>query len=432
MTLRVLPNPIMIPPLPSVLVSPANPTVNDDSDVVGFTIDIPATGTWTDIAFPTGAITTGENAVPVRIETLGTNGLPSGTLYATGSSGTVDIAATDDNVIKSVSINSGTGVSCTLGDKVAIRASRNGSGTLNGVLFRYLSASSGLPHFVDYNITSAGAWSKTTGMPMVMVKINGAWMCPPGCLPYSGNQTGEAGASPTEKGGKWRYPVSVRAIGMTAVINTAADSTAKLSLHSDPEGTPALVAATPVIDTDSNQAQGAYRYVSGLFTAPCTLAANTDYGPVVSPQETENVTTSYYPVDATYAAANLGCIWLARADGSSAFTPNTARLAAVSLIIDAIDDGGGAGDFPDPSNVTTDDTTNGVTGTLTLPAVGDVQSGVQYGGGGTEYTGTFAVPAEADVELNVQYGAGGTEFTGTLVVSGGGSSPRFGDRTGGK
>jgi hypothetical protein len=79
-------------------------------------------------------------------------------------------------------------------------------------------------------------------------------------------------------------------------------------------------------------------------------------------------------------------------------------------------EGSFSADFPDVSNVTTDDTVNGSAGTLELPAVGDVQAGVTFGGGGTEFTGTLELPAEADVEDGVGYGAAGTEFTGTLQL----------------
>jgi len=58
----------------------------------------------------------------------------------------------------------------------------------------------------------------------------------------------------------------------------------------------------------------------------------------------------------------------------------------------------------------------GSTGTLALPAVGDVQSGVGYGEDGTEFAGTFDVPAEADVEDGVGYGEDGVEFTGTVTL----------------
>lgn len=47
-------------------------------------------------------------------------------------------------------------------------------------------------------------------------------------------------------------------------------------------------------------------------------------------------------------------------------------------------------DFPSAGNVQNDDTVDGVTGTLTVPAVTDVKSGVAYGAGGTEFTGTLA------------------------------------------
>ena len=58
------------------------------------------------------------------------------------------------------------------------------------------------------------------------------------------------------------------------------------------------------------------------------------------------------------------------------------------------------------------------TGTVTLPAAGDVQLSVTYGASlGT--TGTFKVPSVGDVKLGVGYGAGGTEFTGTLTGGGG-------------
>jgi hypothetical protein len=46
-------------------------------------------------------------------------------------------------------------------------------------------------------------------------------------------------------------------------------------------------------------------------------------------------------------------------------------------------------DYPAVGNVQNDDTVDGATGTLTLPAVGDVETGVQYGAGGTEFTGTL-------------------------------------------
>jgi hypothetical protein len=52
------------------------------------------------------------------------------------------------------------------------------------------------------------------------------------------------------------------------------------------------------------------------------------------------------------------------------------------------------------------------------PAVGDVESGVQYNNSGS--TGTFGVPAVEDVRAGTTYGSGGTEFTGTFAGGGSG------------
>lgn len=51
------------------------------------------------------------------------------------------------------------------------------------------------------------------------------------------------------------------------------------------------------------------------------------------------------------------------------------------------------------------------------PEQGDVESGVSYAGSfiGGPFTGTFIVPTEAQVESGITFGSGGTEFTGSLV-----------------
>jgi hypothetical protein len=59
-----------------------------------------------------------------------------------------------------------------------------------------------------------------------------------------------------------------------------------------------------------------------------------------------------------------------------------------------------------------------VGGGVGYPAVGDVQLSVVYGAS-NEFIGTLALPTEAQVQSGVGYGAGGTEFTGTLVGGGG-------------
>jgi hypothetical protein len=56
-------------------------------------------------------------------------------------------------------------------------------------------------------------------------------------------------------------------------------------------------------------------------------------------------------------------------------------------------------DFPAVGNVQSDETVDGATGTLTLPAVEDVETGVQYGAGGTEYTGTLSASGGGSAKI---------------------------------
>jgi hypothetical protein len=63
-------------------------------------------------------------------------------------------------------------------------------------------------------------------------------------------------------------------------------------------------------------------------------------------------------------------------------------------------------DYPAVGNVQDDDTVDGATGTLTLPAIADVESGVQYGAGGTEFTGTLTASSGAGAWTHRMIGGG--------------------------
>lgn len=66
-----------------------------------------------------------------------------------------------------------------------------------------------------------------------------------------------------------------------------------------------------------------------------------------------------------------------------------------------------AGDFPDPSNVLDDDTTDGVAGTFVNLATQHARSGQQWGAGGTEFTGTLIIPGPDNAGTGDVLGPGG-------------------------
>lgn len=57
-------------------------------------------------------------------------------------------------------------------------------------------------------------------------------------------------------------------------------------------------------------------------------------------------------------------------------------------------------------------------GTLALPVITDVRAGVDYGTDNVELQGTLTLPSTSDVRADITYGAGGTEHTGVLTVYG--------------
>ena len=71
MSLVALPQPIIIPQIAAYLAATRSALlINDDTDELAFIIQIPKTGTLTRLLIGTGSVlTTGENNVPVRIET---------------------------------------------------------------------------------------------------------------------------------------------------------------------------------------------------------------------------------------------------------------------------------------------------------------------------------------------------------------------------
>jgi hypothetical protein len=351
MTLANLPAPLHLPWSDVRWVTEASYTIssltiNDDTDEIAFIVEIPATGTLSQLYFYTGTITTGENGIPVRLETVGTDGNPSGTLIdspTNAATGTVDIANTDDSVIKTVSINSGSGVTVSYGQIVAIRIKRNTSGSLSGALFSYSSSpgSPGISGVRDYNIGGAGVWTKTTAKPLLSVLINSVWYPIARCT-GGGVKAGSVDniASPKERGMLINVPVAMRAIG--AIINGtfAAGSSFVLSLYEDPTGTPVLRASTPVTDTDSVQSASS-RGVSRLFAVPFNLMPNTDYVIVLTPQDATALGINYLTCNATYANSNpagpRGTFFGRDNSASGAFSETNTRIPLICLIVDQVD-----------------------------------------------------------------------------------------------
>ncbi len=109
----------------------------------------------------------------------------------------------------------------------------------------------------------------------------------------------------------------------------------------------------------------------------------------------------------------LGCVTSASFPAADRRSVVASDLKAGKTLAGIV--GNYAPDFPDAGHVY-NDSVNGVVGTLTLPAVGDVYSGVSFGVAGTGSMGTLTVPAAANVRTaNGVFGQNGTAITPTLA-----------------
>jgi hypothetical protein len=173
----------------------------------------------------------------------------------------------------------------------------------------------------------------------------------------------------------------------------------RLYTGASPTGNAAATSANAVPHTRLPTSGVGY-YVEFTFASPVTIIGGTEVRIVLSPSVTGD--TAYYTTTGVYtihddanskALLPFGGIKQTNTtgnaqDGSIAWTDTDTLAIPFYLILDS-DGEFAAPDFPAVGNVTEDDTVNGVAGTYHEAAAAEVQTGVQFGAGGTEYTGSY-------------------------------------------
>lgn len=307
---------------------------------VAAVVQAPAAGTVGEISFVTGSVTTG-CTIEARIETVGADGLPTGTLVAAGATGTVVVDNADDNVIKACTI--GTPPTVALGDEVAV-VLQVSSGTPNLNMTGMLSpvTHNGWPYHATYN---GAAWSKSGNCgPAVWLSIGGTYYGFPGAcggFTTAAARNYQASTNPDEYGNRLQVPFGGRAVGMwwrgqhpnvnqDGVLQFAAD-----------DGT--LLRSTTL--TGQHQGGvGSAAYKVALWTSPYTVVAGTWYRLSLRATGTANIgvtdltgfVTNSSPIDPAT------CSKFTRNDNAGAYTDDaTSIISAFGLIVDQVDAGGG-------------------------------------------------------------------------------------------
>lgn len=146
------------------------------------------------------------------------------------------------------------------------------------------------------NTYSAGVWGTTSGIPVIcMIEADdGTKVIIEGVPPVSANTQEQFSAStnPKERGSVIRVPWACKVSGykINGLYITDANSDFKVSLYSDPFGTPALVTGSQVtvLAETAGRATQWGNYIIPL-PAELTLAKDTDYALVVEATGTTNV-----------------------------------------------------------------------------------------------------------------------------------------------
>lgn len=327
-------------------------TFDAATDVLAIVTRVPQSGTLTALEFRTGTVSTAGADFDMGLYQIdGATGLPTTTPYVTNSNGTVTVATSDDNVFKSVAINSGTGVSVTQGDLVGVVLSVV-SGTPNtvqvaapSVIFRQMALQ---PYRVE-NTTGALAKVASSFIPCFVWNYGGTYVFAEGASPVTaGNyQTPGNGA---ERGLRFQLPVPFSLKGVKLLLgNIAAGADFEVRLYS---GTaPYTTEQTVSMDGENVQSATNDGLVTLIFPASETLAANTTYFIAVK-QTTANVvqTTEWTVPSAGYMAAMPGgaAFQLCNRDATAvtnntSFTVTDTIQPSIFLLLDGLDDGAGGG-----------------------------------------------------------------------------------------
>lgn len=323
-------------------------TADAASEGAGWVFQAPVTDTLTHLIFATGTVTTGAT-VNGRIETIGANGFPSGTLYDANATGTLTlVATTDNNKILELAINGGTGIAITKGDAIActVRAPSGSPGTFQ---LAFAAQNIGIrqpsfPYAVRDVSGGAGNWEHIAilAIPMFAIRCSTAGITHiPSCYGPSTSNTGISGwtsaSNPDEIGNSFIAPAKLRICGAqfrTTVNANTGDY--RINLRSS-SGT--LLANTADMEGDV----GAAGWRQVIFPTPYEVAAGTRYDITLEARTATAAGGLWNHVASGYLAAmpSGADTYRVSYNNGASRTTDTTQVTGITPLVDQIDDGAG-------------------------------------------------------------------------------------------
>jgi hypothetical protein len=324
------------------LTSSRQDLINASGERVGIVVDAPRTGSITQLAFLTGAVTTADD-LDIRLETVtettAANYEPSGTLYAANTNATLSSGSISANSWHTVTLTSSASV--TAGDKIAVVIQFTSDTTATGSL-EITSRGNGQHYFPRVLHRTGGSYANdTNSWPVVGLSYAGTYYPMYNGNSYTSSTSGTVAAG-AEFGVKFTLPFDcrLRGVEVESRIPTGTNMTIELYTTQNPGSGTELMAATETPTTLS----GIQSY---HLASPQTLNKDTSYRLTVDPTTSVNA----FPFRAIYDSVALmsqdvGPNWhFTQDNGAGGWTDTTTQVPIFfALILDQVNDtAGGAG-----------------------------------------------------------------------------------------
>lgn len=268
---------------------------------VAYTFVIPMTGTITKIGFKLGLVQE-EDTIAVSMQTVGTDGKPTGSNYGSSTSNTVTFTDADDNSTQEVTL--GTSATATAGNVAAVviafSSYADGNLTINGGGVN-AAANTGFPS-VFHDAGGSGYTRNTAGVPMLYLYYSdggGQYKIPVGCLPPAtiGNTSGtiQSDTTPDEVAMKFTAPLACQLNGVAWMSAAESGSTAEIKFNVFSSAATPLALISPTVLVHDQLGTVGLQTVVGLEPESLTQSQSV-YCAVFSEDATNNLAIAYMDV----------------------------------------------------------------------------------------------------------------------------------------
>lgn len=312
-------------------------TLNAASEIGGMVFKAPKTGNIDRVIYSLGsvAVTSGPLNFDARLETMGSTGLNSGSLFGTNTNVTDSIADTDDNTVREKTLTAVAAV--TKGEDLCFVLAAPGSGTFSVDL---VTIGGDLVNKYPY------MFNDTTKLNRILVfglryddgtyiTIAGGWG-----IKNIGASNINSGTTPDEVGNRFQYPVPCKVDAIALHMDPNSSSSFDVRIYDASNN----ILLDQTFDSDNHS-----DYLDGSMVFDLDdeieFAANTTYRVTCRPAASNH---EFYYFDVETAAhmdmmdGGQAIHATTRTDDGS-WTDTTTRRYMISLRLSALDDGAGGG-----------------------------------------------------------------------------------------